>query len=40
MTLTSLNRWQASIFHLAISAAIAAIVVTLMLVLWYLQAYF
>ena len=40
MTLTSLNRWKASIFHLAISTAIAAIVVTLMLVLWYPQPYF
>ena len=40
MTLTSLNRWKASIFHLAISAAIAATVVTLMLVLWYPQPYF
>jgi hypothetical protein len=40
MTLASLNRWKASIFHLAISAAIAAIVVTLMLVVWYPQPYF
>jgi hypothetical protein len=40
MTLTSLNRWKASLFHLAISAAIAAIVVTLMLVLWYPKPYF
>ncbi len=40
MTLTSLNRWKAAAFHLAISAAIAATVVTLMLVLWYPQPYF
>jgi hypothetical protein len=40
MTLTTLNRWQASALHLALSAAIAALVVTLMLVVWYPQQYF
>jgi hypothetical protein len=40
MTLTSLNRFSASSLHLGISAAIAAAVVTLMLVLWYPQPYF
>ena len=40
MTLTSLNRWKAAALHLAISAAIAAAVVTLMLVFWYPQPYF
>lgn len=40
MTLTSLNRWQASSLHLVLSAAIGASVVTLMLALWYPQHYF
>lgn len=40
MPLTSLNRWKASALHLAISAAIAAVVVTLMLVVWYPRPYF
>lgn len=40
MTLTALNRWQASALHLALSAAIAVLVVTLMLLLWYPQQYF
>jgi len=40
MTLTTLNRWQASALHLALSAAVAALVVTLMLVVWYPQQYF
>ena len=40
MILTSLNRWRASALHLAISAALGAAVVTLMLVLWYPQPYF
>ena len=38
--LTSLNRWQAALLHLAISAAIGAAVVVLMLVVWYPQPYF
>jgi hypothetical protein len=40
MTLTSLNRWKAASFHLALSAAIGATVVALMLVFWYPQPYF
>ena len=40
MTLTALNRWQASALHLALSAAIAVLVVTLMLMLWYPRQYF
>lgn len=40
MTLAALNRWQASALHLALSAAIAVLVVTLMLLLWYPQQYF
>ena len=40
MTLTSLNRWKASALHLALSAAIGAAVVTLMLAVWYPQQYF
>jgi hypothetical protein len=40
MTLTTLNRWQAAALHLALSAAVAALVVTLMLVVWYPQQYF
>lgn len=40
MTLTAFNRWQAAALHLALSAAIGASVVTLMLVLWYPQHYF
>jgi len=35
MTLTALNRWQAFALHLALSAAVALLVVTLMLVVWY-----
>jgi hypothetical protein len=38
--LASLSRWKASALHLALSAAIAAIVVTLMLAVWYPQHYF
>ena len=40
MTLTALNRWQASALHLALSAAIAVLVVTLMLLVWYPRQYF
>ena len=40
MTLASLNRWKASVLHLALSAAVAAAVVTSMLVVWYPQPYF
>jgi hypothetical protein len=40
VTLTSLNRWQASAIHLGISAAIGIGVVVLMLALWYPQHYF
>jgi hypothetical protein len=40
MALTALNRWQASALHLALSAAIAVLVVTLMLLVWYPQQYF
>src|SRR4029077_20492222 len=40
MTLTSLNRWKASALHLALSAAIGAAVVPLMLAVWYPQHYF
>ena len=40
MTLTALNRWQASALHLALSAAVALLVVTLMLVVWYPRQYF
>ncbi len=40
MTLTALNRWQASALHLALSAAVAVLVVTLMLLVWYPQQYF
>jgi len=40
MTLTALNRWQASALHLALSAAIALLVVTLMLAVWYPRQYF
>ena len=40
MTLASLNRWKASALHLALSAAIAVAVVTLMLAVWYPQPYF
>jgi len=40
MVLTSLNRWQASGLHLAISALIAIAVVALMLLLWYPRPYF
>jgi hypothetical protein len=40
MPLTSLNRWKAAALHLAISAVIAAVVVTLMLAVWYPQPYF
>jgi len=40
MTLTALNRWQAFALHLALSAAVALLVVTLMLVVWYPRQYF
>jgi hypothetical protein len=40
MTLTSLDRWKASGLHLAISALIAAVVVTLIAILWYPSPYF
>lgn len=40
MKLASLNRWKASLGHLAISAAIGITVVTLMLVVWYPRPYF
>jgi len=40
MELASLNRWKAALIHLAISAAIALVVVTLMLVVWYPRPYF
>ena len=40
MTLDSLNRWKAFALHLALSAAIAGMVVTLMLVVWYPPPYF
>ena len=40
MTLASLNRWNASGLHLAISAVIGVGVVALMLALWYPQHYF
>jgi hypothetical protein len=40
MTLTALNRWQASIIHVALSAAIAVSLVTLMLAVWYPGHYF
>ncbi len=40
MNLAALNRWQASLIHLGISAAIGVTVVALMLVLWYPQPYF
>lgn len=40
MKLASLNRWKASLAHLAISAAIGVAVVTLMLVVWYPRPYF
>ena len=40
IALASLNRWKAAALHLGISAVIAAIVVTVMLALWYPQPYF
>jgi hypothetical protein len=40
MELASLNRWKASLIHLAISAAIGATVVALMLLVWYPRPYF
>ena len=40
MTLASLNRWKASAIHLSLSAIVGAIVVTLMLAVWYPQPYF
>lgn len=40
LALASLNRWTAAALHLAISALIAAIAVTIMLLLWYPQPYF
>jgi len=39
MTVTALNRWQASALHLALSAAVAVLVVALMLLVWYPQQY-
>jgi len=40
MELASLNRWKASLLHLAVSAAIGLAVVTLMLAVWYPRPYF
>jgi hypothetical protein len=40
ITLAALNRWKAAAIHLALSAAIAATVVTLMLAVWYPRPYF
>lgn len=40
MTLQSLNRWKASLIHLAVSAIIALVVVTLVVVVWYPAPYF
>lgn len=40
MTLHSLNRWKASLIHLAVSALIALVVVTLVVVVWYPAPYF
>jgi hypothetical protein len=40
MTLERFTRWQAAPIHLAISVAIAALVVVVMLVFWYPQPYF
>jgi hypothetical protein len=40
MELASLNRWKASLIHLAVSAAIGLAVVTLMLAVWYPRPYF
>ena len=40
MTLTSLNRWKASLAHLGISAAVGAAVVALVLFIWYPRPYF
>jgi hypothetical protein len=40
MTLRSLNRWQAAAIHLGLSALIASVVVTVMLLIWYPPPYF
>jgi hypothetical protein len=40
IALTSLNRWQAAAFHLALSVLIAAAVLTALLFVWYPQPYF
>lgn len=40
MTLQSLNRWKASLIHLAVSALIALVVGTLVVVVWYPAPYF
>jgi hypothetical protein len=40
MELTSLNRWNAALIHLGISAVVAVSVVTLMLLVWYPRPYF
>jgi hypothetical protein len=40
IALASLNRWKAAALHLGLSAVVAAIVVTVMLALWYPQPYF
>jgi len=40
MTLERYTRWQAALIHLGISAAIAALVVATMLLLWYPRPYF
>ncbi len=40
MTLQSLNRWKAAGIHLAISALIAATIVTLVVAVWYPAPYF
>ena len=40
MELTSLNRWNAALIHLGISAVVAVTVVTLMLLVWFPRPYF
>jgi len=40
MTLDRFTRWQAAQIHLGISAMIAALVVWIMLYLWYPEPYF
>ena len=39
-TLVSLNRYKAAGIHLAISAAVAVVVLALLLLVWYPQPYF